>query len=321
MFMDVHRSGFVDRDCGQEGMTVTVVVEVGPRDGLQNEDRTLPVGRRARFIDELSTTGLTRIEAVSFVHPRAVPQMAGTEEVLERVTRRPDVSLAGLALNARGVERALAAGVDECNLIVVATNEFSQRNQGMTTQHSLDELPALVSQVRAAGVFATVTVGASFGCPFEGEVSLDRLTTVMEGVLAAQPDELALADTIGVAVPGDIRRAVDRARSLTDLPLRLHLHNTRNTGYANAAAAIDLGVAALDASTGGLGGCPFAPSATGNIATEDLHYLLERSGQEPTYDRAAVVRAGHAISADLQVTVPALLGHAGGFPVPSGELR
>lgn len=293
---------------------MTVVVEVGPRDGLQNEDRTLTASKRARFIDALSATGVSRIEAVSFVHPRAVPQMAGAEEVLQQVTRRPDVSLAGLALNARGVERALAAGVDECNLVVVATDEFSRRNQGTTTQASLDALPELVSRVREAGIFATVTVGASFGCPFEGEVPLDRLTMVMEGVLRAEPDELALADTIGVAVPADIRRVIERARALGDVPLRLHLHNTRNTGYANAATALDLGVEALDASAGGLGGCPFAPTATGNIATEDLHYLMERSGHATGYDRDVVTRAAGDISEDLRVTVPALLGRAGGFP-------
>lgn len=293
---------------------MTHVIEVGPRDGLQNEDRTLPVGRRAAFIDELSATGVTRIEAVSFVHPRAVPQMADAEAVLAQVDRRDDVSLAGLVLNARGVERALATDIDEGNVVVVATDEFSRRNQGMTTRDSLDALPELVGRLRDGGRFTTVTVGASFGCPFEGEVSLDHLAEVVEGVVAAEPDEVALADTIGVAVPVQVRRAITRVRDLTDLPLRLHLHNTRNTGYANAAAALELGVEALDASAGGLGGCPFAPAATGNIATEDLHYLLERSGHDPGYDRDAVVTAAAAVSDDLGITPPALLGRAGGFP-------
>lgn len=293
---------------------MTVVAEVGPRDGLQNEDRTLSVQRRAAFINELSATGLARIEAVSFVHPRAVPQMADAEAVLEQVQRRDDVSLAGLVLNDRGVERALATEIDEANVVVVATDEFSRRNQGMTTRESLDALPGLVGRLRDGGLSTSVTIGASFGCPFEGEVGLERLTDVVRGVLAARPQEVALADTIGVAVPADVRSAISRVRDLTDLPLRLHLHNTRNTGYANAAVALELEVETLDASAGGLGGCPFAPAATGNIATEDLHYLLERSGRDPGYDRDQVVSAATAVGDDLGITPPGLLGRAGGFP-------
>lgn len=293
---------------------MATVVEVGPRDGLQNEATTLSPQRRAAFINELSNTGVTRIEAVSFVHPRAVPQMADAETVMGQVERHPDVSLAGLVLNGKGVERALATDIDEGNIVVVATDEFSRRNQGMSTQDSLDGLASLVSQLRNGGLFTSVTIGASFGCPFEGEVSLQRLTDVVEGVLAAEPDEVTLADTIGVGVPADVRRAIGRVREMTDLPLRLHLHNTRNTGYANAAVALELGVEALDASAGGLGGCPFAPNATGNIATEDLHYLLERSGHDPGYDRDAIVAAASGISDDLGITPPALLGRAGGFP-------
>lgn len=296
---------------------MATVVEVGPRDGLQNEATTLSPQRRAAFINELSNTGVTRIEAVSFVHPRAVPQLADAETVMGQVERHPDVSLAGLVLNGKGVERALATDIDEGNIVVVATDEFSRRNQGMSTQDSLDGLASLVDRLRNGGLFTSVTIGASFGCPFEGEVSLQRLTDVVEGVLAAEPDEVALADTIGVGVPTDVRRAVGRVRELTDLPLRLHLHNTRNTGYANAAVALELGVEALDASAGGLGGCPFAPNATGNIATEDLHYLLERSGHDPNYDRDAIVAAASGISDDLGITPPALLGRAGGFPASS----
>lgn len=293
---------------------MTSVVEVGPRDGLQNEARVLDPTRRIRFINDLASTGVTRIEAVSFVSPQAVPQMADAEMVMEGIERTVGVSVASLALNDRGVARAIAADVDECNVVVVATDTFSRQNQGFSTDESLDALPALVSDLQEAEVLATVTIGASFGCPFEGEVPLSRLSAVIQRVLAAKPDELALADTIGVAVPRDVRAAVRLLRDLTDLPLRLHLHNTRNTGYANAVAAMELGVETLDASAGGLGGCPFAPDATGNIATEDLHYLLERSGIPPGYDRSEVAAIAAGVAGDLAVNVPGQLGRAGGFP-------
>ena len=258
------------------------VIEVGPRDGLQNEPVTLSVAQKVRYVESLVAAGLRRIEVVSFVNPARVPQMAGAEEVMAAVPRTDGVSYAGLVLNERGLDRALGAGVDEVNVVVVATETFSQRNQGASVDASSAMADRVVSRAKDAGLRTTVTIAAAFGCPFEGEVPTDRVTDLARRCDASGADEIALADTIGVAVPADVRRVVSAVREVTARPLRLHLHNTRNTGYANAIAAVEVGVAALDASSGGIGGCPFAPNATGNIATEDLAYLLlPRAGDFP----------------------------------------
>lgn len=290
------------------------IVEVGPRDGLQNEKRVLDTTTRARYIGMILETGVKRIEAVSFARPDRVPQMAHAEELMALLPRSSDVRYSGLVMNARGAERAIACDVDEANIVIVATDEFSMRNQGMTTQQNLELLPGMIDRLLDAGIDTTVTIGAAFGCPFEGEVSEDRLRSVVQKVAAMPIAEIALADTIGVAVPADVTQRVGIARAETGLPLRLHLHNTRNTGYANAVAGVEAGVQTLDASTGGIGGCPFAPAATGNIATEDLLYLAERSGWEPTVDRAATIRATEYITGELGIRAEALLGRAGGFP-------
>jgi hydroxymethylglutaryl-CoA lyase len=295
------------------------IVEVGPRDGLQNEAAVLPPDVRAAFVTRLVEAGLRRIETVSFVHPGRVPQMAGAEEVMAAVPRvAPDgapVAHIGLVLNARGLQRALDSGVDEVNLVAVTTETFNRRNQGAGLEEVLAATAAMVGSARAAGVPATVTVAAAFGCPFEGEVATAQVLRVVEAVLPAGPSEIALADTIGVGVPADVRRLVAAVREVTDLPLRVHLHNTRNTGYANAVAAVEAGVTALDASAGGFGGCPFAPAATGNIATEDLAYLLRRSGWDPGVALADLVGPAAWIAERLGVAEPpALLGRAGDFP-------
>ncbi len=299
--------------------TTVGIVEVGPRDGLQNEAAVLDPATRADFVDRLVAAGLRRIETASFVHPGRVPQMAGAEEVVAAVPRTgPDggaVSHIGLVLNERGLERAVEADVDEVNLVVITTEEFSRRNQGASVDEVVAATVRMLRTAADAGLRRTVTVSAAFGCPFEGEVDTDTVMRVVEPVLTAAPDELALADTIGVGVPADVRRLVSAVRERSDVPLRAHFHNTRNTGYANALAAVEEGVAALDASSGGFGGCPFAPAATGNIATEDLVYALERSGVDTGLDLEALLPPAAWIEEQLGADgTPALLGRAGPFP-------
>jgi hydroxymethylglutaryl-CoA lyase len=302
-----------------EDLVPVSIVEVAPRDGLQNEDARVSVEDRVRLIERAVAAGLRRVEAVSFVNPKRVPQMAGAEEVMAGVPRRTGVSYAGLVLNQRGLDRALAAGVDEINVVVVATDEFSRRNQGCSVDEGVRAWERIAADAHAAGVFASVTVAAAFGCPFEGEVATDTVLDLVRRVAAAGPDEIALADTIGVGVPAQVRSLLTGAAAIAPgVPLRCHFHNTRNTGYANALTALDCGVGALDASIGGIGGCPFAPAATGNIATEDLLYALDRS-DVPTGVRLADVIETAAWLAELVGPTPALLGRAGPFPATSGR--
>ena len=291
------------------------IVEVAPRDGLQNEDVPLSVEDRIGLIERAVAAGLRRIEAVSFVNPKRVPRMAGAEEVMAGVPRAGGVSYAGLVLNQRGLDRALAAGVDEINVVVVATDEFSRRNQGCTVDEGVAAWERIAADAHAAGVFASVTVAAAFGCPFEGEVPAGRVLELVRRVAAAEPDEIALADTIGVGVPAQVRTLLrGAAGNAPGVPLRCHFHNTRNTGYANASAALDCGVAALDASIGGVGGCPFAPAATGNIATEDLLYTLDRSEIATGARLTDVIDTAAWLAGRLGKPTPALLGRAGPFP-------
>ena len=293
------------------------IVEVGPRDGLQNEKRILASDEKITYIELLVDAGVSRIEAVSFARPDRVPQMADAEAVMAGVPRRDDVSYIGLVMNERGLDRAIATGVDEANIVIVATETFSQRNQGMSIADSLRGTERMVSRAHDAGLSVSVTIGASFGCPFEGEVSTQQVMDIVTRADEFGVDEIALADTIGVGTPKDVTRLTRAAAEITATPLRLHLHNTRNTGYANAFAAIEAGVSALDASSGGIGGCPFAPNATGNIATEDLTYLLERSGTAVGLDFERLLAASDYVTSRLQITTPALLGRAGWFPAPS----
>ncbi len=297
-----------------DDMSLLEIVEVGPRDGLQNEDVTLSPEARVAFIEALVAAGLRRIEAVSFVHPARVPQMAGAEAVMAAVPRPDGVRYSGLVLNLRGMERAADAGVDEINMVVVATDTFSQKNQGMSTAEAIRATTKVADLARAAGLGVTLTVGAAFGCPFEGEVRPEHVAEIVRQCVQAGVNEVALADTIGVGVPRDVRTLTDAVRAVTDVPLRCHFHNTRNTGYANALAAIEAGVTALDASSGGIGGCPFAPAATGNIATEDLLYALIRSGLDTGIDMDRLLTASGYVEQRLGHANPALLGRAGMFP-------
>ncbi len=292
------------------------IVEVSPRDGIQNDPKILGVDTKLALIDHAIAAGVRRLEVTSFVNPRRVPQMADAAELAARLPRGR-ARFIGLALNAKGFERAAAAGLDEVNFVTVATDSFCRRNQGADTFENL-KVWAEVAAAARGRIAAGITVGAAFGCPFEGEVPLSRLLGVIEAAMAHDPFELALADTIGVATPRDVAERVAAVR--TEFPgvrLRLHLHNTRNTGIANAWAGLMAGVRVFDASLGGVGGCPFAPRATGNIATEDLVYLFERAGVATAIDLAAAIEAAAWLEAELGHPVPGMVMKAGGFPAPA----
>jgi hydroxymethylglutaryl-CoA lyase len=292
------------------------ILEVSPRDGLQNEQTILSTEDKVELVERAVRSGARRVEVTSFVNPSRVPQMADADEVMAAIPRYEGVSYAGLVMNRRGLERALKGYVDEVDVVVVATDTFCRRNQGMTMAEACDTAAELVAEARAAGVFTTITIGAAFGCPFEGEVPVERLREVVQRVVDAGPDELALADTIGVGVPSDVEQRVALARELAgpDMPLRLHLHDTRHTGVANAVAAVEWGVSTLDASIGGAGGCPFAPNATGNVATEDLVYLFDRMGVATGLDLESVTDSATWLEGRLGRQLPGALARAGGFP-------
>jgi len=291
------------------------IVEVGPRDGLQSEPGIVPTAAKIAFIERAIECGLRRIEVASFVNPQRVPQMADAEDVLRGLRRRNDVSYIGLVLNRRGFERAAAAGCTEVGMAVVASDTFNRRNQGVSSDESVAAWLDIAARARAAGLRAQVTVSAAFGCPFEGEVPVARVVELARRVAEAQPFEIALADTIGVGAPAQVVEVVERVReAVPGIPLRCHFHNTRNTGIANAYAAVAAGVTTLDASLGGIGGCPFAPAATGNIPTEDLVYMLERSGYTTGVDLDAAIETGKWLQQQLGRPVPGMLVKAGRFP-------
>ena len=291
------------------------IVEVGPRDGLQSEPGIVPTAVKIAFIERAIECGLRRIEVASFVNPQRVPQMADAEDVLRGLRRRDDLAYIGLVLNRKGFERAAAAGCTEVGMAVVASDTFNRRNQGVSSEESVSAWLDIAARARAAGLRAQVTVSAAFGCPFEGEVPVARVVELAQRVAEAQPFEIALADTIGVGAPAQVTEMVERVRAaIPGIPLRCHFHNTRNTGIANAYAAVAAGVTTLDASLGGIGGCPFAPAATGNIATEDLVYMLERSGYATGVDLDAAIETGKWLQDQLGRPVPGMLVKAGRFP-------
>ena len=293
------------------------ICDVGPRDGLQNEATTLAPPVRAELCDRLAAAGVPRVEAVSFVNPKRVPQMAGAEEVMAAIDRREGTIYAGLVLNERGYERALAAGVDEVHYAFPVTDEFARRNQNTTVQEAVATSAGLVARAKADGLRITVTLSVAFGCPFEGAVAANHVIAIAERVAATGPDEVVLADTVGVGVPSQVRTLVAGAAAF-GVPVGCHFHNTRNTGFANALAAIEAGSTVLDASVGGTGGCPFAPRATGNIATEDLVYLLHGMGHETGIDLDALI--GHAVwlGEQLGKELPGQLHKAGTFAPVAG---
>lgn len=298
-------------------MNPVILCDVAPRDGLQNHATSFDPGVRAELVDRLAATGLPRIEAVSFVNPARVPQMAGAEEVIAAIERRPGVVYAGLALNERGYDRLLATGLDEVHFAFASTETFNERNQGAAVADSIAAAARIVARARKDGVRSTVTIGASFGCPFEGRVDPGRVVEIAGQVADAAPDEIVLADTIGVGVPRQVSELVSAVVRL-GLPVGAHLHNTRNTGYANAIAAVEAGATMLDASLGGIGGCPFAPRATGNIATEDLVYLLHGEGIETGVDLDALIGAAEWLEGVLGHQLEGQVYRAGTFAPVAG---
>lgn len=291
------------------------IVEVGPRDGLQNEPGVLPLAIKREFIERIVGSGAKRIEVASFVNPKRVPQMADADELVRSLPRHAGVRYVGLVLNRRGFDRALAAGCDEIGMVVVASDTFNQRNQGATTAESIAAWLEMARAAKAAGIRAQVTISAAFGCPFEGEVPVARVVDIAQAVAEAVPFEIAIADTIGVGVPGQVAETFGRvAEALPGMTLRGHFHNTRNTGLANAYAAVTAGARVLDASLGGLGGCPFAPAATGNIPSEDLVYMLGRMGIETGIDLGRAIETARWVEQHVGHPVPGMLAKAGDFP-------
>ena len=289
--------------------------EVGPRDGLQMEPGVVPTADKVALIERLLAAGLRRIEVASFVDPRKVPQMADAEQLLASLRRPEGVYFAGLVLNRKGLDRALAAGCNEIGMVVVASDTFNRRNQGVGTTQSVEAWSEIARAARAAGVRPQITIAAAFGCPFEGEVPPQRVLDIAQRVAEATPHEICFADTIGVGVPVQVTELLTRARALLPgIALRCHFHNTRNTGIANAYAALEAGAATLDASIGGIGGCPFAPAATGNIATEDMLYMLQRSGIETGVSLDALIDTARWLQGRLGRAPPGMLMKAGTFP-------
>jgi isopropylmalate/homocitrate/citramalate synthase len=289
--------------------------DVGPRDGLQNDEVTLSPGARAELSVRLADTGLPRVEVASFVHPKLVPQMAGAEDVFAALEPRPGTTYAALVLNRKGLERALAAGAREIHTSYGVTDSFNRRNQNASAEESAAATEAMIATAHEAGRTITATLSVAFGCPFEGRVDPGVVIEHVRRLAAAGADEVMLADTIGVGVPAQVRRLLpDALEASGGTPVGLHLHNTRNTGYANADAGLEHGATIFDASVGGLGGCPFAPRATGNIATEDLVYLLDGEGVETGVDLEALIGVSEWLGAALGRPLPGLVHRAGPFP-------
>lgn len=298
------------------------IIEVGPRDGLQSEPEILPTEAKIEFIRRAIDAGVRALEVTSFVHPKRVPQMADAEAVISALPKRDDVRYIGLVLNHKGFERARDAGLGEIGMAVVASDTYNQRNQGVPTRESVKAWLAIAREARAAGMRANVMISSAFGCPFEGEVPLSRVLDLVDEVLQGEPVELGIADSIGVGVPAQVTEMIHAIKQRAPtVPVRCHFHNTRNTGLANAQAALDAGVASLDASIGGIGGCPFAPAATGNIPTDDLLYMLDRSGVVTGVSLERIIETSRWLQQQLGRSTPAMLPKAGIFPKVTDQYR
>ena len=296
-------------------MSKISILEVGPRDGLQSEPEILPTEVKKEFITRTIDAGIKQIEVTSFVHPKKVPQMADAEKLVESLPENDDVTYIGLIMNQRGFERARDCGIDEVGMVIVSTDTYNMKNQNVVTQESIDNWLTIAAEAKSAGIRTSVVIACSFGCPYEGEIDPEHIASIAEQVLKGKPDVLGLADSVGVAVPSQIKKTFSLIKELApSIPLRTHLHNTRNTGLANAAAAVEAGVSITDASTGGIGGCPFAPRATGNTPTDDLLYMLDRSGVETGVDLRQVVKTTDWLEEQLGRAVPAMVPKAGIFP-------
>lgn len=293
------------------------ILEVGPRDGLQNEPEIISIENKRGLIEKSLAAGVRRLEVASFVNPKRVPQMAGAEELIASLPVLDDVTYIGLVLNMRGAERALETSIHELGAVALPSDTFAGKNQGQTSDESVAVACKIVEFAKSAGRKANVTISAAFGCPFEGEVAPEKIVAMAETIAAADPHEIAIADTIGVGDPWRVADVISKVRAvLPDMPLRAHFHNTRNTGLANAYAAVQAGVTTLDASLGGIGGCPFAPAATGNIPTEDLVYMLERGSVSTGVDLGALIEASEWLAKMMGKETPAMVTKAGGFPAP-----
>lgn len=291
------------------------IVEVGPRDGLQNEDVLLSTDDKIAFIQKAIAAGVKRIEIASFVHPKLVPQMADAEDVVRELGEINGVTRIGLTLNKRGALRALESGVDQLGAVCVASDGFGLKNQNQTSEQTVETAKNIVDLARAEGRSAQVTVSTAFGCPFDGEVPERYVLDIVKRLAEVQPDEIALADTIGVGTPGQVSSMVSKVTEIiAPIPVRVHFHNTRNMAIANVWAAIAAGATVIDSSIGGIGGCPFAPNATGNVATEDVIYLLNRSGIETGLDIEKLTGTAKWLEAILGKKVPSMVTAAGGFP-------
>ena len=298
------------------------IIEVGPRDGLQSEPEILSTSVKLEFIRRAIDAGIRRMEVTSFVHPKRVPQMADAEDVIRGLPDRDDVIYIGLVLNKKGFERARDVNIDEIGMAVVASDTYNQRNQGVPTSESIKAWLEMSAAARAAGIRANVMVSSAFGCPFEGEVPVARILEIVKQIVDGEPVELGIADSIGVAVPTQVTDLLGAVQEIVpDLPIRCHFHNTRNTGLANAQAALEAGVASLDASIGGIGGCPFAPAATGNIPTDDLLYMLDRSGVQSGVSLDKIIETSNWLQEQLGRDVPAMLPKAGIFPQVAEQRR
>ncbi len=297
-------------------MTAIEFIEVGPRDGLQNEKALIATADKLALINRAIGAGVRRIEVTSFVNPKKVPQMADADEVCAGLPDRDDVTFIGLVMNARGAERAIATGrINQLGAVSVASDQFAMANQGQTSDSSVEAASEIIRMSQAAGVTAQVTIAASFGCPFEGETSEDHLVAMAAKLAEAGPVEIALADTIGVGNPAHVARLVERvAQVIAPIPVRVHFHNTRGTGLANVWAAIQAGATRVDAAIGGLGGCPFAPGAAGNVCSEDVVYMLERAGISTGLDLEKMIAASQWLAGVMNKQLPGMVARAPTFP-------
>ncbi len=290
-------------------------VEVGPRDGLQNEKVIVPTDKKIEFIERAIAAGVERIEVASFVRPDLVPQMADGEDVVRALPDGNGVSYIGLVLNQKGAKRALGTRVHELGAVAMATDTFGQKNQGQTREQSIAVSNEIVTMARDAGRKGQVTISVSFGCPFEGEVPPERVIEMAKRLAEARPIEIALADTIGVAVPPQVSDLVHRVKTaIAPIPVRVHFHNTRNTAIANVWAAIEAGATVVDASIGGLGGCPFAPKATGNVPSEDVAYMLYRAHVETGLNLQKLIETANWMADVIGRPLPGAVSRAGSFP-------
>ena len=291
-------------------------VEVGPRDGLQNEKVLVSTAYKLELIAYAIDAGARRIEVTSFVNPNRVPQMADADAVCAGLQLRDDVTYIGLVMNARGAQRAVATGkINQLGAVCVSTDQFAVANQGQTSAESVDAAKAIIAMAQGAGLSGQATIAASFGCPFEGEVAEDKIIAIARSLAETNPVEVSLADTIGVANPAHVARLVGRVREvIAPIPVRVHFHNTRGTGLANVWAAIEAGATVVDAAIGGLGGCPFAPGAAGNVCSEDVVYMLERAGIATGMDLDKLIATNAWLSEIMGKTLPGMVGRAGVFP-------